>query len=90
MNKNIIELIEDNWGEFIVFSTRFFPHTVLYVKDKKIIHQDTFDSPIIDEVNAMLIKLDKPKWDISIDQNKVEEVVINDSGFWQFTLKGFN
>lgn len=87
MNKHIIELIEDKWGEFIVFSTRLTPHTILYIKSKKVIHKDTFSNPIQEEVNAMLDKLNKPKWDMNIDQDKVEEVVIDEHGFWQFTVR---
>lgn len=90
MNKHIIDLIENKFGEFIVFSTRLSPHTILYIKDKKIIHKDTFYKPVQEEVNIMLDKLNKPKWDMKINQDKVEEVVVDEDGFWQFTLRGFN
>lgn len=89
MNKHIIELIENRWGEFVVFSTRYSQPTILYIKSKKVIHKDTFSNSIQDEVNIMLNKLNKPNWDMVIDQDKVEEVVIDEDGFWQFTLKGF-
>lgn len=86
-NDHTLELIEDSWGEFIVFSTRLVPSTILYIQSKKIIHTETFTKPIQEEVNIMLKKLNKPKWDMKIDQNKVEEVVLDEHGFWQFTLK---
>ena len=87
MNKHIIDLMEIKCGEFVVFTTRLTPHTILYIKGKKVIHKETFSNPIQDEVNLMLDKLNKPKWDMKIDQDKVEEVVIDEHGFWQFTLK---
>lgn len=87
MNKHFINLIENNFGEFVVFSTRFYPHMILYIKNKKIIHKETFDKPLREEVNTMLDKLNKPNWDMDLDQNKVEEVVLDKDGFWQCTLK---
>lgn len=87
MNKKIIDLIENKFGDFVVCSTRLYPHTTMLIKDKKVIHSEQFSSPIIDEVNKWLSRLNKPKWETNVDQNKVDEVVIDEHGFWQFTLK---
>jgi len=86
-NNHIIELIENKFGDFIVFSKRFTPNTVLYVKNKKVIKTDYFTNSIQEEVNIVLSRLKKPIWDMQIDEDMVEEVIIDEHGFWQFTLK---
>lgn len=86
-NNRTIELIENKFGDFIVFSTRLTPNTILYIQNKKVIKKDFFSKPIQEEVNAMLLMLEKPLWDMPVDEKMVEEVVIDEHGFWQFTLK---
>jgi len=87
-NSHYIDLIENKFGDFIVFSTRLTPHTILYIKNKKIIKKDFFTKPLHEEVNDMLGRLNKPLWNMAlVDYSVIEDVVIDEGGFWQFTLK---